>query len=82
MNLTFSQDGCCESDFTKSNSNKAVLLEISKRFEIIFHRNFAPQLLLVNINNGNGERFSNYDHSVSKTDPGTSLELLSQRDPS
>ena len=42
LNFTFGQGSFLTSDFARPNSNKAVLLQISLRFDIaIFNNNFA-----------------------------------------
>ena len=42
LNLTFGQGSCLISDFARPNSNKAVLVQVFLRFEIvIFNNNFA-----------------------------------------
>ena len=42
LNFTFGQGSFLISDFARPNSNKAVLLQISLRFDIdIFNKNFA-----------------------------------------
>ena len=42
LNFTFGQGSCLISDFARSNSNKAVLVQVFLRFEIaIFNNNFV-----------------------------------------
>ena len=42
LNFTFDQGSCLTSDLARQNSNKAVLLQISLRFDIgIFNNNFV-----------------------------------------
>ena len=42
LNLTFGQGSCFISDFARLNSNKAVLIHVFLRFEIIiFNNNFV-----------------------------------------
>ena len=42
LNFTFGQGSCLTSDFARPNSNKALLLQISLRFDIgIFNNNVA-----------------------------------------
>ena len=42
LNFTFGQGSCLISDFARPNSNKAALVQVSLRFEIvIFNNNFV-----------------------------------------
>ena len=46
LNFTFGQGSCLISDFARPNSNKAVLVQVFLRFEIIiFNNNFVFSMM-------------------------------------